>query len=97
MARRPTAHARVSASDALPRAQLPAASAVAQPNMDSPVARPSHARARRLRAQAATWAWAGKTPPRLGRFWPGHCQPLIFIGRLADDVARIKTATRSSS
>ena len=27
------------------------------------------------RAQAATWAWAGKVVPRLGRFWPNAVAP----------------------
>jgi hypothetical protein len=31
------------------------------------------------RAQAATWAWAGKGHPRLGQKKPGHCQPFMLI------------------
>ena len=42
---------------------------------------PAAARAARTRAQAATWAWAGKVASRLGRFRPDRAQPSMEIGR----------------
>ena len=33
------------------------------------------------RAQAATWAWAGNSSPRLGLIQPGESWPFILIGR----------------
>ena len=33
------------------------------------------------RAQAATWAWAGNSSPRLGLIQPGKSWPCILIGR----------------
>ena len=42
---------------------------------------PAATRAARTRAQAATWAWAGKVASRLGRFRPDRAQPSMEIGR----------------
>jgi hypothetical protein len=42
------------------------------------------------RTQAATWAWAGKLCPHLGRIWPDHREPSIWIGWLPGSLARSK-------
>jgi hypothetical protein len=57
----------------------------------------SAARTAHARAQAATWAWAGKVATRLGRFWPDNARPLILIGRTSVHFARTKTVAASAS
>jgi len=46
------------------------------------------------RAQAATWAWAGNSLPRLGRKQPEQRRPLDLNGRLRVVLARAKTLGR---
>ena len=52
-------------------------------------------------SQAATWAWAGKAPSRMGSKWPiavsGRSLPSVSIRRPSIIFARIKAATASIS
>jgi hypothetical protein len=42
------------------------------------------------RTQAATWAWAGKVPARLGSFWPARSEPLRCNRRLSGRIGWAK-------